>query len=80
MESGAELVKVSLCFINSGLTKIDKTKQKISTCSHRIQPQGRNILEFTIISKRIFAFLMSERGHDQMYVLNMKQILQALEN
>lgn len=32
------------------------------------------------MSKRIFTFLISETGHDQMYVLNMKQILQALEN
>ena len=72
MEAGAELVKVRLCFLNSGLTRIDKTEQKILTCSQRIHAQGRSILEFTIMGKRVFAFLTSETGRDQMYVFNMK--------
>lgn len=32
------------------------------------------------MDKRTFAFLTSETGHDQMYVFNMKLILQTLEN
>lgn len=31
------------------------------------------------MGKRIFAFLTSEAGHDQMCVFNMKQILQTLK-
>jgi len=40
-ECGAERVKVSLDFLNSG--------QKISTCSLRIWAPGKNIQEFTIM-------------------------------